>query len=196
MSLPLNLAGPGSGLLLGSAFGFILQRGGLGNGCKLTGQLRLEDWTVFNVMFTAIIVAATVLWILDMTGAMPAAATYVPATYFWAALAGGSCVGIGMSIGGYCPGTSVVAAASGRIDGIFFFVGLIAGTLVFAGAYQRFGSWMDSAAPLPRSTLPEVLRMPAWAVIAILAVIAATVNFSLARGNLGTSAATPKETTR
>ena len=38
-------------------FGFVLQRGGLGNGCRLTGQLRFKDWTVFNVMFTAILVA-------------------------------------------------------------------------------------------------------------------------------------------
>jgi uncharacterized protein len=181
MSMPLNLAGPGSGLVLGSLFGFILQRGGLGNGCKLTGQLRLEDWTVFNVMFTAIIVAATGLWILDATGYMPASATFVPTTYLWAALAGGGFVGLGMSIGGYCPGTSVVAAASGRVDGIFFFVGLVAGTLLFAGTYDQLGAWIDAAPPAPVSTLPELLRAPGWAIIMVLAVMAATVHLLVRR---------------
>ncbi len=196
MSLPLNLAGPGSGLVLGSLFGFILQRGGLGNGCKLTGQLRLEDWTVFNVMFTAIIVAASGLWILDATGYMPAAGTFVPAAYFRGALAGGGFVGLGMSIGGYCPGTSVVAAASGRIDGIFFFVGLVAGTLMFAGAYDRMSAWMQADTPLPASTLPELLRMPGWAIIAVLALIAASVHLWVTRGERRTNAAAMKEALR
>ena len=182
MNMPLNLVGPGSGLVLGSLFGFILQRAGLGDGCKLTGQLRLEDWTVFDVMFTAIIVAATGLWILDATGHMPAADTFVPSAYFSAALVGGGLVGLGMSIGGYCPGTSVVAAASGRVDGIFFLAGLVVGTLLFAGAYDRIGSWMDAATPLPVSTLPELMRVPGWAVIAALAVIAWTVHLLVTRG--------------
>ncbi len=201
MSLPLNFVGPGSGLVLGGIFGFILQRGGLGDGCKLTGQLRLTDWTVFNVMFTAILVAATGLWVLDAIGALPAGATFIPEAYVWAALAGGGFVGIGMSVGGYCPGTSVVAAASGRIDGLFFFAGLVTGTLLFAGAYQRLGSWMDSAVPLPESTLPAMLHLPSWAIIAILAAIAAAVNVVLARGQrasrpAGIPPATPKEAIR
>ena len=58
MSFPIGWTGPLSGLVLGALFGFVLQRGGLGNGCRLTGQLRFKDWTVFNVMFTAILVAA------------------------------------------------------------------------------------------------------------------------------------------
>ncbi len=182
MSLPLNLVGPGSALMLGGLFGFILQRSGLGNGCKLTGQLRLEDWTVFNVMFTAIIVAAGGLWMLDGTGYMPASATFIPAAYFWGALAGGGFVGLGMSVGGYCPGTSVVAAASGRVDGMVFFAGLVAGTLMFALAYGRLDSWMQADTLLPTSTLPQLLRTPGWAVIAVLALIAASVHLWVIRG--------------
>lgn len=181
MSMPLGMVGAGSSLVLGGFFGYILQRGGLGNGCKLTGQLRLEDWTVFNVMFTAIIVAATGLWILDATAIMPAAATFVPSAYIWAALAGGGFVGLGMSVGGYCPGTSIVAATSGRVDGFFFFAGLIAGTLVFAGAYDRIGAWMNAATPLPISTLPDLFHAPAWVVIVALAAVAATVHIVVTR---------------
>ncbi len=58
MTFPIEWTGPVSGLVCGVLFGYVLQRGGLGNGCRLTAQLRLQDWTVFNVMFTAILVAA------------------------------------------------------------------------------------------------------------------------------------------
>lgn len=181
MSFPIGLTGAGSGLILGGLFGYILQRGGLGNGCKLTGQLRLEDWTVFNVMFTAIIVAATGLWLLDVTGLMPADSIYVPETYLGPALLGGVLVGLGMAVGGYCPGTSVVAATAGRIDGLFFFAGLIVGSIAFAGAYERVGTWMDAVPPLDALTLPELLHVPAWLVIAALAAAAFTVHRLVSR---------------
>lgn len=180
MNLPMGLVGPASGLVVGSLFGFILQRGGLGDGCKLTGQLRMEDWTVFNVMFTAIIVAATGLWLLDASSYLPASQTFVPEAYLATALTGGCFVGLGMSVGGYCPGTSVVAAASGRIDGLFFFAGLIGGTLAFAGAFDRIGPWMDAISPLRVATLPELLHVPAWAIILALTVVAGGVNLAVA----------------
>ncbi|WP_114689618.1 hypothetical protein [Polynucleobacter necessarius] len=61
-----------SGLLLGSAFGFVLERAGFGNPNKLTGQFRLTDWSVFKVMFTAIVFAAVGLLILEKTGLVDA----------------------------------------------------------------------------------------------------------------------------
>lgn len=176
MSLPLGYAGPLSGLLLGAGFGFILERGGLGNGCKLTGQLRLEDWTVFNVMFTAIIVASAGLWVFNAAGLMATADVYVPQALLGAALAGGAFVGLGMSVGGYCPGTSVVAACSGRVDGALFFVGLIAGTLSFAGLFDRLEPRLAAATPLPASTLQELLHAPGWLIILALAAVAYAVH--------------------
>lgn len=172
MILPLGNAGPLPALALGAAFGFILERGGLGNGCKLTGQLRLEDWTVFNVMFTAVIVAASGLWLLNLAGLMTTADVYVPQALLGAALAGGALVGLGMSVGGYCPGTSVVAACSGRVDGVVFFLGLIAGTLSFAGLFSRLGPRLAAATPLQESTLQELLHVPGWLVILVLAGVA------------------------
>ncbi len=46
-------------ILLGFGFGFVLERAGFGSGCKLTAQFRLSDWSVFKVMFTAIVFTAT-----------------------------------------------------------------------------------------------------------------------------------------
>ena len=44
-------------------------------------------------------------------------------------------VGAGFAIGGYCPGTSVVGLMSGRIDAAIFLLGLLLGTVIFAGIY-------------------------------------------------------------
>lgn len=175
MTFPIEFTGPLSGLLCGAIFGFALENGGLGNGCKLTGQLRLTDWTVFNVMFTAIIVAATGLYALETLGLMEAAAVYTPTMYLWATLLGGALVGVGMGVGGYCPGTSVVAACSGRIDGFVFFAGLLIGTVVFAGAYESLEPMLNALPGPDAQTLPELLHVPGWLVLLALVAVAAVV---------------------
>jgi len=124
-----------SGLILGAAFGFILERAGFGNPNKLTGQFRLTDWSVFKVMFTAIVFAAVGLLILEKLGLVDAGSLFVPPAFLGAAALGGALVGAGFAIGGYCPGTSVVGLMSGRIDAAIFLIGLLLGTVMFAGIY-------------------------------------------------------------
>lgn len=128
-------ASMGSGLLCGLLFGWVLESAGFGSPCKLTAQFRLSDWSVFKVMFTAIVVAAGGLWGLRAVGWMPADAVFVPTSFVLASALGGALVGAGFAVGGYCPGTSVVGLFSGRLDALVFVVGLLLGTVVFAGLY-------------------------------------------------------------
>ena len=44
------------GAAFGLAFGFLLQKGGVGKFNVLIGQLLLQDWTVAKIMLTAIVV--------------------------------------------------------------------------------------------------------------------------------------------
>lgn len=169
MIFPLGWTGPLSGIVCGVLFGWVLQRGGLGNGCRLTAGLRLQDSTVFNVMASAVLVAAVGLFVLERIGMMQAASVFVPTTYFWATLLGGALIGAGMGLGGYCPGTSVVGAAGGRIDGMVFFVGLIVGVVVFAGVYTPITPLLSAAAGPDAQTLDALLGIPAWIILAILA---------------------------
>ncbi|MCE5233568.1 MAG: YeeE/YedE thiosulfate transporter family protein [Mizugakiibacter sp.] len=168
MILSFGWNGPLSGLVCGVLFGYVLQRGGLGNGCRLSAQLRLQDWTVFNVMFTAILVAASGLYVLELAGLVRQTDLFVPTTYLWATLLGGALIGTGMSVGGYCPGTSIVGAAAGRLDGIVFFVGLIIGVFLFAGIYDRIAPMLTAAAGPEAQTLGQLLGLPVWAVLALL----------------------------
>jgi len=175
MSFPIGFGGVASGLICGLVFGFALERAGFGSATKLTAQLRFKDWAVFNVMFTAILVAAAGLYVLELAGMVDIDAIYIPSAFLWATLLGGVGVGAGMSIGGYCPGTSVVGFCSGRVDALVFFAGLIFGTFIFAGAYDYLEP-MLTALPAPEAqTLPELLGVPAWVVLAALIAVAATV---------------------
>ena len=113
--------GPLVAVLLGFGFGFVLERAGFGSGCKLTAQFRLTDWSVFKVMFTAIVFTAVGIYALEQLGLLQAEAIYVPIPYLWAIAVGGALIGAGFAVGGYCPGTSAVGVMTGRIDAIVFF---------------------------------------------------------------------------
>jgi hypothetical protein len=181
MSLPLGYDGILSGLLCGLIFGFALERAGFASACKLTAQLRFKDWAVFNVMFTAILVAAFGMYFLEMAGVLSKDQVYVPTTYLWATALGGVGVGAGMAIGGYCPGTSVVGFMSGKIDGLVFFVGIIIGTWLFAGAYDDLLPMLEAAPGPEAQTLSQLLHVPDWVVLLALTAVAAVVGWFTAR---------------
>lgn len=132
---PLHESGMVSGLVCGVLFGFVLENAGFGSPSKLTGQFRLTDWSVFKVMFTAIVVAAVGLWGMRVVGLMEPDTLFVPQALVMASAVGGALIGAGFAIGGYCPGTSMVGMSSGRLDALVFVLGLFIGTTAFAGFY-------------------------------------------------------------
>jgi hypothetical protein len=172
-----TLSAPVSGLLLGFGFGFVLERAGFGSGCKLTAQFRLTDWSVFKVMFSAIVFAAVGIYALELAGVIQAQSMYVPAPYLWAIAAGGALIGVGFAVGGYCPGTSAVGVMTGRIDAMVFFVGLLVGTFAFASLFP-FLDALTTAGELTRGDrLPEFLGVPEWLVLVVLVAAAVGVFF-------------------
>ena len=157
-----------SGLILGFAFGFILEGAGFANPECLTGQLRFSNWAVFKVMFTAIIVSAFLIYGARALGLIKLSDIFVPSVYFWGTLLGGAGVGIGMAVGGYCPGTYEVAMASGRFDGFTFLIGIGIGTLLFNGAYPSIHSWIYTQTGPDALTLPHLLRVSPWLILTVL----------------------------
>ena len=168
--LPLNDAGLVSGLVCGALFGWVLESAGFGSPCKLTGQFRLSDWSVLKVMFTAIVVAAAGLLLLQAVGWMAVDAVFVPSAMVVAAAVGGLLVGAGFAVGGYCPGTSVVGLFSGRLDAGVFLLGLLLGTFAFAGLYGPVvEALMNAGEVMAGDTLPEAYDIPGWAVVLAMA---------------------------
>lgn len=147
-----------SGLALGAAFGFVLERAGFGSPCKLTAQFRLTDWSVLKVMFTAIVFAAVGLMIVEGMGWIAAEDLFVPPAFLGAAALGGALVGAGFAIGGYCPGTSVVGFVSGRIDAAIFLFGLLLGTGLFASLYPGVEFLTSLGEYVQADTLPAAFK--------------------------------------
>lgn len=189
MSLPLGYTGPLSGLALGTLFGYVLENAGFGSGCKLTAQLRFQDWAVFKVMFTAILVASGGLYLLQGLGLVDVANDmFVPSVFVWGSSLGGVLIGAGMAIGSYCPGTALVALCSGRIDGFVFLLGIVLGTLGFNAGFDSIKGWAWKQVGPDSLTLPQLLHLPTWVVWgALFAVLVAV-------GYLTRSGSTPRNT--
>ncbi|NIV72647.1 YeeE/YedE family protein, partial [Candidatus Saccharibacteria bacterium] len=76
--------------------------------------------------------------ILDITR------VYLNPTYLWPQIAGGAIMGVGFVIGGYCPGTSLVASAIGKIDGMLYVAGAMLGMSLYGEVYPLFQNFAQS----------------------------------------------------
>ena len=165
-------------LVIGLAFGFTLERAGFGSGRKLAAQFYLTDLTVFKVMFTAIITAMVGLYGLSTLGVLDLSLIYQLPTYLVPQLAGGLIFGVGFVVGGYCPGTSCVAASTGRIDGLVLVGGMMAGIWIFIELYPRLETFVNSTF-LGEFSLPQALGIP-HGVVVLLVVAMAGAGFLIA----------------
>jgi thiosulfate/3-mercaptopyruvate sulfurtransferase len=86
---------------------------------------------VVKVMFTALVTAMLGLAYLLTFGWVSADALYFMPTVYGAQLVGGLLFGVGFIMGGWCPGTSAVGIASGKLDALTFFGGVLVGSILF-----------------------------------------------------------------
>ena len=145
--------------LIGIGFGFFLERAGFGSAKKLVSQFYLNDLAVFKVMFTAIVTAMLGVTYLSWAGFLDLSLVYLVPTYWVAQVVGGLLLGVGFVVGGYCPGTSIVSTATGKLDGLVFVLGFAAGTLGFALAFPLVKG-LYTAGDIGTKTLPQVLGIP------------------------------------
>ncbi len=122
-------------LLIGVAFGFILEQAGFSTSKKLVGLFYGYDFTVLRVFFTGGVTAMLGVVALNHFGYLDVNLIYINPTFLWSAVVGGIIMGLGFVIGGYCPGTSVCAAAIGKIDAMWFVLGSAIGVFIFGEGY-------------------------------------------------------------
>jgi len=110
-------------------------------------------------MFTAIVTAMLGVTYLSWAGFLDLSLVYLVPTYWIAQVVGGLVLGVGFVVGGYCPGTSIVSTATGKLDGLLFVLGFAAGTLGFALAFPLVKG-LYTAGDVGTKTLPQVLGIP------------------------------------
>ena len=102
---------------------------------------------------------------------------YINQYYIQSAIVGGVIMGAGFIIGGFCPGTSVCAAAIGKIDAMVFIVGSLIGILFFGETYSLWEELYNKSF-LGSLKLSTVLHMKDG-VLALLIVVMAMIMFWL-----------------
>lgn len=158
-------------LFIGIAFGAVLEMSGFGDSRKLAAQFYLKDLTVLKVMFTAIVVAAVLIFTSSAFGLLDFSRLWVNPTYLMPGIIGGLIMGVGFIVGGFCPGTSAVAAATLKLDGIAFVIGVGLGTLLFGETAGLLGG-ARFATFGGRYTLDELFNLPIGVVVVLLVIMA------------------------
>ena len=158
-------------VLLGIAFGWFLERGGMGNARKLAGQFYFTDLSVLKLMFSAILTAMLGLFWLSWAGLLDLSRVYVPETFVAPQLVGGLVFGVGFAVGGLCPGTSCVAAATGRGDGMMLLGGMFSGVLITGLAFSKLEHFYASTSR-GAFTLPQLLHVPYGVAVALVVCVA------------------------
>jgi len=158
-------------LLIGIGFGFALERAGFGSARKLVAQFYLTDLAVFKVMFTAIVTAMVGLVLLNRVGFLDLEQLPLIGTYIVPEVVGGLILGVGFVVGGYCPGTSAVAIATGKIDAMVYGGGIFAGMFIFAELSSVFDPFVNSTS-MGQLTIPQYFNLPTLGVVVAVVAMA------------------------
>ncbi len=86
-------------LLVGVAFGFLLNKSGMTKYNVIVNAFRFTDMSVLKFMLTALMVAMSGLYLLKMLGLVVFPG--IPATYLAGNLIGGLIFGMGMALAGF-----------------------------------------------------------------------------------------------
>ena len=148
-------------LVLGTFFGFALNKAGLTKYHKIVNVFRFTDMAVLQFMMTALVVAMTGLYILRGLGlvAFPA----VPATYIVGNLVGGLLFGVGMALSGYCPGTCAAGAGEGKVDYIVpGLLGFLVGAVIYGLTYQQVFPSISAIANYGNVVIPDLWNINSY----------------------------------
>lgn len=127
-------------IVIGAAFGAVLDRIGATNPTWIGRMLALTNLHLMKTILLAIGVGSVLMFGGQMLGLVDVGHMSVKAAYLGVFI-GGLMLGAGWALAGYCPGTGVCAAASGRKDALFF----LAGGLLGAAAYMvTYPAWKAS----------------------------------------------------
>lgn len=158
-------------ILIGMAFGFILESSGFSSSRKLAGVFYGYDFAVLKVFLTACIVALIGLYYMDYLNWIDMTQLYVQPTYLWGAIIGGIIMGVGFLAGGFCPGTSICAVAIGKIDGMVYTAGLFIGILIFSEMFSFLEPLFEKS-NLGNITMDETFNISPYWIILIFTIIA------------------------
>lgn len=175
------------GLISGGIFGFLLQKGQVAKFHYVLGTFLLKEFTAAKIIATAILTGSIGFWILF---SIQEVSLKIKPLLIGGVVFGGILFALGLSIFGYCPGTSVAASAEGHRDAKVGVLGMLTGAILFVYAYPSLEGLIQWGGDFGKITLPDVTGVNNWVWIAALATVL-LLAFILAEKKIKTGTASP-----
>jgi uncharacterized membrane protein YedE/YeeE len=146
------------GLLMGTVFGFALEKSRVFEPGIIVGQMQLRNFIMLKVFLTAVATGAVVLAALNGFGIVklqPKAALYA------ADIVGGLILGVGIALAGACPGTTLAQIGAGYRDALFTLAGGLVGAVGFSYAQPWFNTTLLASGD-GKLIFTDLIGIPYW----------------------------------
>ena len=167
-------------LLLGFAFGFLLNKAGLTRYHKIVNVFRFTDMAVLKFMMSSLVVGMIGIYALTGLGIVPNMP--ITATHVFRNLVGGLLFGVGMAAAGVCAAPVAAGSGEGRLDYIIpGILGMLVGALLFGLTYNSVYLQLNKIASEARVVLPALIDTNPWLVIGLFTAITLVLFYALER---------------
>lgn len=144
---------------VGGAFGMALILAELADPDRIIGTLRLKDFHAMRTIAMFVLTSMVGVWVLSESGM--ANLSIKPAVMLHVAI-GGALLGLGFGMTGFCPGTGLACAASGRFDAWISVLGMFLGALAFIVLWPVIDANLPAIWDYGKATLPKFTGTPPW----------------------------------
>lgn len=153
------LAAMAVGLLMGVAFGFLLEKSRVFEPGVIVGQMQLRNFLMLRIFLASVASGLIVFALGTLTGIIPKLDP--KSVLYGAQLLGGFITGVGIALAGACPGTILAQVGVGYRDARVTLLGGLAGALTFAYLEPLIRPALLTGSP-GRLTLHGLLDVPFW----------------------------------
>jgi len=146
------------GLAMGSIFGFALEKSRVFEPGMIVGQMQMRNFIMLKVFLTAVATGAVVLAVLNGFGFVKLAPK---AALYYADIIGGVILGVGITLAGACPGTTLAQVGAGYRDALFTLVGGLCGAVAYTYAQPILSKTILGQGD-GKIIFTDLLGMPYW----------------------------------
>ena len=155
-------------IVIGGAFGFVLDRVGATNPGYIIRMLNLSNLHLMKTILLAIGVGSVLMFAGLLLGFVDPGNLSVKDAYI-GVFVGGLLLGAGFAVAGFCPGTGLTAAATGRMDALVFTIGGLVGAALYMGSYawgestgilEKVAGGKATLGPIDGTDYPALFGMP------------------------------------
>jgi len=153
------------GIAMGAVFGFALEKSRVFEPGMIVGQMQMRNFIMLKVFLTAVATGAVVLAVLNGFGFVKLAPK---AALYYADIIGGLILGVGITMAGACPGTTLAQVGAGYRDALFTLVGGLCGAVAYTYAQPTLSKTFLGQGD-GKIIFSDLLGIPYWVGALVLA---------------------------